>query len=255
MSNTFRSFRAAVVPPIDRVAFRHGARTMSIPAIGISAWGMVTGVALVKGGMSVSWALILTATVYAGSAQLAVLPLLRAHNPLLAVWATAALVNVRFVIFAAASRSYFGSLPWPQRLVSGYLNGDFGFAMFMRRYGGAAERGNPEQWGFFYGGAIINWVAWQSSSFVGIFLGRLAPTSWGLELAAVFALLAVLIPLAAKFPALVGIVVSGLLAVALSSWPLKTGLFVAIVVGVACAVGTEMILERRAVSEADKVAV
>ena len=249
----FRSIRAAIVPPIDRMAFREGARAMSIPGIGIMAWGMVTGVALVKSGMSIPWAIVLTATVYAGSAQLAVLPLLHAHNPLLVVWATAALVNVRFVIFAAASRSYFGSLRWPQRLVSGYFNGDFGFAMFMRRFGDAEQRGNPEQWGYFYGVAMVNWVVWQGSSFVGIFLGGLAPTSWGLELAAVFALLAVLVPLAAKFPALVGIAVSGVLAVALSSWPLKTGLFVAIVVGVAAAVGTETVIERRSVTARETV--
>lgn len=39
-------------------------------------------------------------------------------------------VNLRFVIFSAASRSYFITLPWRQRLLAGNLNGDLGFALF-----------------------------------------------------------------------------------------------------------------------------
>ena len=42
--------------------------------LGIGAWGLVTGVAMVKAGMSVPLAIYMSLTVYAGSAQLAVLP-------------------------------------------------------------------------------------------------------------------------------------------------------------------------------------
>ncbi len=49
---------------------------MSAVSLGIAAWGLVTGVAMVKGGLSVPLALLMSFTVFAGSAQLAVVPLL-----------------------------------------------------------------------------------------------------------------------------------------------------------------------------------
>lgn len=237
--------RDALIPPLDPAAFREGARTMGPPALAIAAWGVATGVALVGGGLTIPLALVMTFSVFAGSAQLAVLPLLAAGAPLPVVWITATLVNLRFVIFAAASRSYFAGLPWKQRLLSGYLNGDVGFALFMQRYGDATERGNSEQWGFFFGGAGLNWVSWQASSVVGILLGGLAPTEWGLGLAAVLALVAVLTPMVVRLPAVLGVVVAGVLAVLTVRVPLRLGLLMSVLAGVTVAVIAETKLPQR----------
>ena len=231
--------RHTMLPPIERDAFRAGLRGMASPGIAIAAWGVVTGVAMVEGGLSVAKALVMTFVVFAGSAQLAVLPLLASGAPLPVVWITATLVNLRFMIFSAASRRFFASLTWPQRLLSSYLNGDVGFALFMRRYGNATEHGTPEQWGFFYGGAVVNYFVWQGASVAGILLGGLAPTSWGLELAAVLALVAVLIPMATRVPAMAGVIVTGVLAVATVGLPLKLGIVFSVVTGVAVAVLAE----------------
>ena len=62
-------------------SFRQGASDMLGAGLGVGAWGLVTGVAMVKGGMSTPLALFMSLTVYAGSAQLAVLPLMAAGAP------------------------------------------------------------------------------------------------------------------------------------------------------------------------------
>lgn len=62
-----------MLPPMERDAFRAGLRAMGSPGIAIAAWGVVTGVAMVEGGLSVAKALVMTFVVFAGSAQLAVL--------------------------------------------------------------------------------------------------------------------------------------------------------------------------------------
>jgi predicted branched-subunit amino acid permease len=226
-------------------SFREGTQAMMPLTLAISAWGLVTGVAIVKAGMPLPAAFAFTLFVFAGSAQLATLPLLAVGAPLPVVWVTALLVNLRFVIFAAAARSYFTRLPWQQRLVAGYLNGDLGFALFSRRFAHATERGTPEQLGYFYGGAVVNWVAWQLSSYLGIVLGGLAPTSWGLDLAASLALLAVLIPMANKAPALAGVAVTGVLSVLTVGMPMKLGLLVSVVAGGAVAVAADVWQSRR----------
>lgn len=227
------------IAPFTKESYREGIGAMMPLALAISVWGVVTGVAIVNAGMTVSIALVFTLLVFAGSAQLATLPLLAVGAPLWVVWITAALVNLRFVIFSAASRSYFITLPWRQRLLAGYLNGDLGFALFQRRFADDTERGTAEQYGYFYGGAMVNWVAWQIASIAGILLGGLAPTQWGLELAASLALLAVLIPMANKFPAVAGIVVTAVLSVLTVGMPMKLGLLVSVLVGGAVAMAAD----------------
>lgn len=228
-----------LIPPIDRTACREGVRAMGPLSVAISVWGLVTGVAMVNAGMTIPIALLMTFTVFAGSAQLAVLPLLATSAPLPIVWVTALLVNLRFVIFAAAARSSFVQLPWQQRMLAGYLNGDLGFALFSRRFADDPERGNPEQWGYFYGGAVVNWVAWMGSSVVGILLGGLAPTDWGLELGAYLALVAVLIPMLHRVPVVAGAAVTAVIAIATVHFPMRLGLLLAVLAGVAVAVATE----------------
>lgn len=228
-----------VLPPIERRGFFEGVRAIAPAGVAIAVWGLVTGVAMVKGGMGTPWALVMTLVTFAGSAQLAVLPLLAAQAPLPVVWVTALLVNLRFVIFSAAARTYFTELPLRQRLLSAYLNGDLGFALFSQRFGDEAERGTPYQWGYFYGAACLNWIVWQVASIAGILLAGLLPTDWGLELAAVLALVAVVIPMLTGRPALIGVLVTGVVSVALAGLPLKLGLPVAVLVGVGVAVAIE----------------
>ena len=116
-----------------RAAFRDGVRDMWPAIPGVLAWGLVTGVAMVQAGLALRFVLGLSLSAYAGSAQLATVPLMVVGVPLSIVLATALLVNLRFVIYSAALRPYFASLPRWRRLLLGYLTGDFAFVIFMRR--------------------------------------------------------------------------------------------------------------------------
>ena len=234
-----RRLRSVFVPDFDREGFRQGVRDMGLLGVAIAVWGLVTGVAMVKGGMSVSIALVMTFTAFAGSAQLAVLPLLMLRTPLPVVWVTALLVNVRFAIFSAASRDFFTRFPFHQRLFAAYLNGDIGSAVFLKRYADAPVRGTDEQIGYFFGLAAVNWVSWQASSVAGFLLGNLAPTNWGLELAAVLALGAVLIPMLNRFPAVAGVLVTAVLSIVTIRVPLHLGIVISVLIGVAVAVGVD----------------
>ena len=226
-------------PPMDRGMFRDGVRVMAPMGLPVAVWGLVTGAVMVNAGLSVPIALLMSVMVYAGSAQLATLPLLVAGAPLPVVWATSLVVNLRFVIFAAASRRAFVHLPWQQRLIAGYLNGDLGFALFSQKFGDADEHGNPAQWGYFFGMNTFNWLAWQVSSIAGILLGNVVPEEWGLGLASYLALLAVLIPMVRGMPALAGTVVAAVVSVAAHDFPVRSGLLVAVAAGVSVAMATE----------------
>lgn len=183
----WQALRATVVHP----AYRRGVADMGSAAVGVGAWGLVTGVAMVKSGMSVPLAIIMSLLVYAGSAQLAVMPLLAVGAPLWVVWLTAACVNLRFVIFSSLWRSYFQHLPLRQRLAIGYFSGDVIFVAFMKRY--PQPQVQAEQVPYFWGAASTNWIAWQVPSIAGILLANVVPLSWGLGFAGVLALLGILL--------------------------------------------------------------
>ena len=92
--------------PAWRAEFHSGARELLPVAPGILAWGLVTGVAMVKSGLSVPLALLMSLIVYAGSAQLAALPLIAASAPAWIIAVTALATNMRFVIYGAATRRW-----------------------------------------------------------------------------------------------------------------------------------------------------
>lgn len=223
--------------PTPRDAFRRGLRELLPLAPGVFAWGLVTGVAMVKSGLSVPQALGLSLAAYAGSAQLAALPLIASAAPIWLVTATALVVNLRFVVYSAMTRGYFAHLPAPRRALLGYLVGDVMLARFMDLV--QREPTYPHRVAYYAGGAISNWAVWQVSSIAGILAADAIPAAWGLELAGTLALIALVVPLCARLPALGGVVVSGVVALLAHDLPLRLGLALAIVCGMAAALALE----------------
>lgn len=224
-------------------AFAAGFRSMLATMLGIGAWGLVTGVAMVKAGMSVPLAIFMSLIVYAGSAQLAVLPLLMVGAPLWVVWFTATCVNLRFVILSSMWRHYFGHLRLLHRLTLGYFSGDVIFVTFTHRY--PTPEKQPEQLPFFWGAAAANWVFWQVFSIAGILLANVIPLSWGLGFAGVLALMGVLYSMLKDKATWLACVVACGAAVATFALPLKLNILVAIAAAVIAGLLMET-AERRA---------
>jgi predicted branched-subunit amino acid permease len=211
-------------------AFRKGAQDMAPVSLGLAAWGLVTGVAMVKSGLSVPLALLMSFTVFAGSSQLAALPLMAVGAPMWVVWATALCVNLRFVIFSAAWRPYLMRFPRLQRMAIGYFAADLNYVMFMRRFPDAREaRGAVE---YYAGGVAVNWAAWQASSVTGIVLAEAIPTQWGLGFAGTLALLGLTYSLVSDRVTALAAAVAGAAAVAAFALPLKLNIVAAIAAAV-----------------------
>jgi predicted branched-subunit amino acid permease len=171
--------------------------------------------------------------VYAGSAQLTAIPLLVVGAPLWLIFGAGIIVNLRFLIFGAAMHPYFKHLPWPKRLLLGFMNVDIVFVTFMGRFGSTPQKGSTEQLWFFIGATIPCWAAWQLTSLVGITLSASVPSSWSLEFAAVLALMALMLPLIKTRPAIVSVLAAGVTAWLTQPWPLRIGLVASTVVGIA----------------------
>lgn len=236
------------VARVRRDAFMHGARAAAPALVATSIWGLVTGVAMIKTGLTTAEALAMTLFVYAGSAQMAALPLIAVDAPVWVVLLTATVVNLRFVIFSATLWSYFSSMPMKRRMMLGYVTADISLALFMARYAGAppAQRGDTEQTWFLLGASAATWLSWQPLSIIGIFLAGLIPGHWGLEFAAILALIAVTLPMFQGGPAIAGCLTAGAVAVVAAPLPLKLGLLVAVIAGIAVAMAVDLLAGRTA---------
>jgi predicted branched-subunit amino acid permease len=228
-------------PQAWRAGFQLGLPTL----LGIAAWGMVVGVAMVKSGLTVFQASGMTLLVFAGSAQLASLPLIAAHAPIWVIFVSALVVNLRFVIFSALLGPHFPNLPLRQRFFLGYVCGDMSVALFLQRFPSAEPVAGKLS--FLKGLIYPNWTAWQAGSLVGVFAGSAIPGEWGLGFAGTLALLCILIPMVANSAALAGVIVAGAVSVAAHDLPYKLGLLLAVLVGMVAAMAVETLAARRKV--------
>jgi predicted branched-subunit amino acid permease len=222
-----------------REEFRRGLRDIFAPSLGISAWALVTGVAMIKSGLSVPLAVLMSLTVYAGSAQLAALPLIAAGAPLWVVWATAACMNLRFVIFSAHWRKYFGHLPRAKRLSLTFFAPDLNYVLFIRRF--PEPKPAPGQIPYYLGGVTGSWLGWQIPSFVGIALADRVPAEWGLEFAGVLGLLGLAYSTLSGRKSWVAAAAAAVVGIAAFALPLRLNIVVAIAAGVAIG----LLLDRR----------
>ena len=210
--------------------FRRGVHEMAVVSPGLMAWGLVTGVAMVKAGLTVPLALLMTFTVYAGSAQLAALPLLATHAPPWLIWLTAFCVNLRFVVFSVHWRPYLLRLPLARRLALSYLSADIVYVLFMKRH--PEPRDGAGQLEFLVGAGAFNWLVWQVPSVAGILLVDAVPTHWGLGFAGVLALLGMGLSMLSDRATGLAAAVAGAAAIAAYALPLKLNIVVAIAAAV-----------------------
>ena len=195
---------------------------------------MIAGVAMLKGGLAAPWAIAWSSTVYAASAQLAVLPLIMAAAPLWVIVATGFVTNLRFVIYSAALRPYFGNESPARRFALGFFMTDFTFMMFMRN---AQENRLPERQvaSYFAGMCFVNYTTWQLFFCTGVVAGSYVPTEWGMEYTGTLALIALVGPALNVRPAVVGFIVASLVALLCHGLPFKLGVFCGAIAGIVAA--------------------
>ena len=210
--------------------FRRGARDMLAFGPGLAAWGIVTGVAMTQSGLGVGLSVLMSLTVFAGSAQLASLPLIATGTPMWVVWASAFCVNLRFAIFSAQWRRHIGHLTRGRRLVLGYLLADLNLVVFQKAWpSGVHETGQAR---YAAGGAAAVWLLWQSTSLAGILLSAVVPLEWGLGFAGTLSMLGIAYSLLVDRTAWVAAIVAAGAAVATYALPLKLNILVAIAAAV-----------------------
>lgn len=214
---------------------RRGMRDMLAVTPGVVAWGLVTGVAMVKAGLPMPIAAMMSLLVFAASAQLAAMPLILLGAPLWVVWLTACCVNLRFVIFSVQMRRHMMVLPLRWRLLAGYLTADISYVLATQRHGASppASAEHPQALAYFVGLCTVNWWSWNLASLCGVLFADTIPTHWGLGFAGTLALAGLLMSLARESRTLWSAALAGTAAIAAYGLPYRLNMVVAVASGVA----------------------
>jgi predicted branched-subunit amino acid permease len=227
--------------------FRVGAADFAPVVPGIAAWGVMVGVAMVQSGMSLVEAALMGVLVFAGSSQLAAIPLISAGAPMWVILATGFCVNLRFVVFSIHLRPYVMHETRWRRVLSGYPMADLNYVMFTRRFPQPATEpiGIQAQDAYRAGNGATGWLSWAGSNLLGIGLANSMPVAWGLGFAGILALLGIGCSLVTTRLSAVSAGIAGAAAVAAFALPLKLNILVAIAAAVTVCLLLEMPLSRR----------
>lgn len=234
LKSSAAALRAQALAIARRPLFREGALEAIPMGIGIAAWGLVAGVAMANSGMGAPLAIFMSILVYAGSAQIASLPLITAGAPMWVVWATTLCVSLRFMAFSYHYRPYFAHLSRRQRIAFSFVMGDSSFALFIRRFPEPVP--GPDYEAYYLGSAVVTFGVWEASIVTGILLGSGIPASWNLGFAGTMALLALTCTQLRSTVNGVAAIVAGCAAIAAYALPLKLNIIVAIAAAVAVGV-------------------
>jgi predicted branched-subunit amino acid permease len=246
--------------------FSEGARAMLPVAPGIAAWGLMTGVAMMKSGLSLVESLAMALLVFAGSSQLAAMPLIIAGAPMWVILATGFCVNLRFVVFSLHLRPYMMHLPLWRRMLGGYLTADLTYVLFTRRFphSGAAldaiksganhadlipanspkddqnmQAERVQQQAYLLGNSLVNWASWVFPCVAGVLLANWIPQAWGLGFAGILALVGIACSLASSQLRIVSALIAGAAGVVAFALPLRLNILVAIGVAVVVCLSLE----------------
>lgn len=222
-----------------RDEFWRGVKDLLPLAPGFAAWALVTGALTAQAGIPTGYAVALTVLIYAGSAQLAALPLIAANAPLWLILVTAFCVNLRFVIFSLYWRDVFRRFHFGQRMALAYFCSDVNYVLFVRRYADPAHgAGNLA---YFWGLSAVNFLFWNAPAIAGILAAEHIPAEWNIQFAGTLAVLAVLCSLIRTRACAVVMLVSAGVALATAFLPFRLN----IVTGILAAGASAWVLHRK----------
>jgi predicted branched-subunit amino acid permease len=197
----------------------------------VAPFGLVTGVAMVAGGIPPFEAMALSLIVYAGASMLAATQLLAGGAPLVVILATALFINLRFMMYSASIRPHLAVLAPPWRLAAGYLLADNAYGLCIARFTEHPDMAGKA--GYYFGAAVPVWVTWQAAVGAGIVAGAGLPAAWRLEFAAPLAFIALTVPLLRSRAMVAAALAAGATAIAAAGLPMRLGLAAAALAGLA----------------------
>ncbi len=168
----------AAEPAMTVAGVRRGAR-MALPFCASSVvYGLAFGLLAAGVGLSTAEAVAMSALVFSGTAQVAVIQAWSAQLSVLAVFVTVLVANVRYILMGAALRSWLAPLGAFKSSLALLPLVDGSFALATR-----ARAGGDQDAGLLVGSGLISYGGWIVGTGLGTVAGQIIPNprAWGLD--------------------------------------------------------------------------
>lgn len=146
-------------------------------AVGAVVYGITFGVLALGSGLTAIEALVMSLTIYSGSAQIAAVGAISTGAGIFATVATVLLLNARYVLYGAALRPWLGGATPLQAYGSLYVLGDGSWVVAMK-----AHADGESDAGFVLGSGMAMFFPWLGGTLVGALAGGWIPNPKALAL-------------------------------------------------------------------------
>ncbi len=175
--------RPNATTPFTLAGVRRGAAASLPLAASVFIYGVIFGLLAKTAAMSVAEALLMSALVYSGSAQMVAVNAMDAGRlpvgtAMFAMVVAILLLNARYLLYGAALRPWLGGLPAHQAYGTLAMLGDGNWILAMK-----AEREGERDAGFVLGSGVAMFAPWLAGTVIGMAAGGFAadPRLLGLD--------------------------------------------------------------------------
>lgn len=154
-------------PPFTLAGLRRGA-VLALP-FGASSvvYGIAFGALATDSGLSLAESVLMSALVFSGTAQIAVLQTWHASLALAPVFATVIVMNARYILMGAALRPWLGGLPNAKSAISLAFLVDGGFILASRQ-----KAAGDDDAAVLLGAGLVSYAGWVLATGAGYAVGR-----------------------------------------------------------------------------------
>ncbi len=214
----------------SRQRFWLGAGHILPLCLAVLPWGVLAGSMAVSHGFSPLQSIGLSVFVFAGAAQLVTISMVAAGSGFIAICLTILIITAQHLLYALILREHVSSLPLKKRLPVAFLLTDELFALSVGK--------RSYDFAYLMGAGLCFYLAWVGFTVIGVLLAASVPNlaDYHLDFSIVATFIAIIVPMIKRFSSLVGVVISLLLSLVLSSLDVSGAIVIAGLVGMLCAV-------------------
>ncbi|WP_310736179.1 AzlC family ABC transporter permease [Shewanella sp. SG41-3] len=223
------------VTPSKTKSFLAGALAVMPLTIAVIPWGILAGSFALEVGLTPVESQAMSAIIFAGSAQLVALGMIKAGIGISSILITTLLITSRHLLYAMAMRTHISPLPLKWRLGLGFLLTDELFAIANQAHKGDSPAQHQFDRWYALGGGLTFYLGWNIATLLGIVAGQSIDNlgELGLDFAIAATFIAIVVPTVKKPSILVCVLVSLTLAVVCAVFAIQAGLLIAAISGMA----------------------
>ncbi len=210
-------------------------------SIAVLPWGLLAGSFAIDAGLHPLEGQALSAILFAGSAQLVAMGMIKAGAGLATMLLTTLFITSRHFLYSVSMRSKISPLPLKWRLILGFLLTDELFAIVSHQ--------SEKQFNRWYalGAGLSFYLFWNLATLTGIIAGSMIPelNELGLEFAVAATFIAIVVPTIKNAAVLTSVVCALISSVALSYYKVEGSLMIASILAMLTGYLMEQLMEKR----------